>query len=594
MFHTIGQQSAGARGACTGGPVLLRGASLLLPIAAALVAGALIARAPEPIRQDLDVRIAMRDGVELSANVFLPAAAGRVPAILLRTAYGKGSGLTPTNRAFVEHGYAVVVEDVRGRYASEGVFDPLGQEISDGEDTLAWIAHQEWSNRRVGMIGGSYLGIVQWKAALSASPYLKAIFPAVAGSDEYLDRFYSPGGAMKLGHRLEWMSENLRVPEYKPEFLRFIRHVPLRTADRAATGRTIDFFQKALDHPAYDSYWRSISTREQIDRVRIPVFIAGGWYDNFVESDLEAFRLLREKGRVARVLIGPWPHNFSYQFKGVDYGPAARTGLRKLQFQWFDYWLKRADAVREPGPVADPPARIFVMGANRWRDEQEWPLRRAEQTPFYLTGGGKANTSGGDGRLAAHVQRHAAFDEFIYDPRDPAPTAGGAVCCNPRLLPWGPMDQRAVEKRRDVLVYTSAPLQEPVEVTGPVRAVLYVSTSAPDTDFTAKLVDVFPDGRARNLTDGILRLRYRDSIERPVAATPGDVYEIAIDAGVTSNEFGKGHRIRLEVSSSNFPRFDRNPNTGRRVADERELRRATQRVYHDRLHPSHVLLPIVP
>jgi hypothetical protein len=319
----------------------------------------------------------MRDGIELSANVFLPASNGRVPTILLRTPYGKGSGHTATTLPFVERGYAVVIQDVRGRYASEGVFDPLQQEVADGEDTLTWIARQPWSNRRIGMTGGSYLGIVQWRAALSNSPYLKAIAPAVAGCDEYLDRFYSRGGALKLGHRLEWLSENFKVPQFKPEFTGYTRHLPLRTADHAATGRTIGFFQKALDHPAYDSYWKSVSTREHIDSVRVPVLSAGGWYDNFVESDLDAFRLLRERGRVARIVIGPWPHNFGYEFKGADYGPEAKAELRKLQLEWFDYWLKRPDSGRDPAVVANPPVRIFVMGANRWRDEQEWPLRRA-------------------------------------------------------------------------------------------------------------------------------------------------------------------------------------------------------------------------
>ena len=266
---------------------------------------------------------------------------------------------------------------------------------------------------------------------------------------------------MKLGHRLEWISENLRLPEFKPEFPRFILHLPLRTSDQAATGRTIDFYQQALDHPAYDAFWKSVSTREQIGRVRVPVFSAGGWYDNFLESDLEAFRLLRDRGRVSRIVIGPWAHNFSYQFPGVDFGPAARTGLREMQFEWFDYWLKKPDAGRDSATVTNPPVRIFVMGANRWRDEREWPLRRAVPTPFFLAGRGHANTASGHGRLDSHAPRHAAPDEFVYDPRNPVPTAGGSVCCNPKLLPWGPLDQRAVEKRRDVLVYTSPPLKAP-------------------------------------------------------------------------------------------------------------------------------------
>jgi len=539
------------------------------------------------------VRIAVRDGIELSANVFRPSEPGRFPAILIRTPYGKGTALSVYYRSFVAEGYAVVIEDVRGRHASEGEFEPLTQEVADGEDTIAWVAYQPWSNRRVGMMGASYVGIVQWKAALSGSPYLKAIFPAVSGSDEYLDRFYSPGGALKLGHRLEWISENLKIPGYRADFARFIRYLPLRGADRAATGGTVDFFQEALDHPTYDAFWRSISTREHLDRVRAPVFSAGGWYDNFVESDLEAFRLMRAQGRVERLIIGPWAHNFSDTFDGV-FSDGARVPLRPLQLQWFDYWLKRAAPNPRGGPAAGPPLRIFVMGANRWRDEEEWPLRRAVPLRLYLAARHGANSVAGDGRLQDKPQRKASPDRFVYDPLDPVPTTGGAICCNPKLLPWGPVDQRNVEKRRDVLVYTSSPLKRPMEVTGPVRVVLNVSTSVPDTDFTAKLVDVFPDGRARNLCDGLLRLRYRESLARAAVSRPGQIYAIAIDAGVTSNEFGKGHRIRLEISSSNFPRFDRNPNTGRPIADERVLRQASQAVHHDRSMPSYLLLPTVP
>jgi putative CocE/NonD family hydrolase len=525
----------------------------------------------------------MRDGIELSTNVFRPAEPARLPAILVRTPYGKGADITPYYASFVQRGYAVVIQDVRGRYASGGAFDPLRQETNDGEDTLKWIARQPWSNQRVGMMGGSYLGIVQWKAALVNSPYLKAIFPAVSGCDDYFDRFYSRGGAFKIGQRLEWMSENLRPPgNPKPDFNLFVRHVPLRTADGAATGRRIGFYQEALDHPAYDAFWKSVSTRARLDRVRVPVFAAGGWYDNFVQSDLEAFHILREKHRTVRIIVGPWPHNASYQFPGVDFGPLARAPLRKYQLEWFDHWLKDEGTAA----VKNPPVRIFVMGANRWRDEEEWPLRRARPTPFYLAAEGRLRRMSSD--------EGAAFDRFVYDPANPVPTMGGAVCCNPRVLPWGPFDQRPVEKRSDVLSYTTPPLERPVEVTGPIRAVLWVATTAPDTDFTAKLVDVFPDGYARNLTDGILRLRYRESLEKPEPARPGRVYRIVIDAGVTSNEFLKGHRIRVEISSSNFPRFDRNPNTGGPAAAAREFRRATQTIYHDRLRPSHILLPVVP
>jgi uncharacterized protein len=552
----------------------------------------LLSAAPDQFAATFDVAVPMRDGVHLSANVFRPDAPGRYPTILVRTPYNKGSAISPTYAPFVARGYAVVVQDVRGRYASEGVFRPLEQEPADGDDTLNWIARQPWSDGKIGMLGGSYLGIVQWKVAVLNNPHLKAIFPSVSGCDDYLDRFYSPGGAMKLGQRLLWMSENLRAPRFHPDFAGFVLHLPLRTSDVAATGQTSSMFQEAVAHPAYDSFWKSISVREQLDKVRVPVFSVGGWFDNFVESDLLAYARLRRNSGVHRILIGPWPHNKAAKLDGADFGPDADLPLRGMQMQWFDQFLKGKDAPL----LSQAPVRVFVMGANRWRDAREWPPP-AQQERFYLESRGHANTLAGDGRLELGPPIGPALavaaDRFVFDPQDPVPTAGGAACCNPKVFPWGPKDQRPVEHRRDVLVYTTAPLRRDVEVVGTVRVVLYAATSARDTDFTAKLVDVFPDGRAQNLTDGILRLRYRKSLEKPELARPGEICKLTIDAGVTGNVFQKGHRIRMEISSSNFPRFDRNPNTGEPVADATELRKATQTVYHDARRPSYVLLPVL-
>lgn len=529
----------------------------------------------------MHARIPMRDGIRLAANIFRPGTPARVPAILVRTPYGKGEAISVHYQTFVDHGYAIIAQDVRGRYESEGVFAPLRQEPADGDDTLNWIAKQPWSDGNIGMMGGSYLGICQWKAATQNNPHLKAIFPAFCGDDDYRDRFYSTGGAMKLGSRLLWISQNLRRPDYRPpDFSRFIWTLPPRRADFATTGARSEMYREALDHPADDAFWRSMSTRRQLSNVRVPVFSVGGWYDNFVESDLDAFAILAKKSDRNRILIGPWPHNMSVRLTGADFGPDSLVPLRKTQIEWFDRWLKKQDTA----PASRPPVRIFVMGANIWRDEREWPLRRARAVRFYLV----------NGALALKPARNSAPDRYVYDPRNPVPTAGGAVCCDPKIFPWGPMDQRAVEKRRDVLVYTTPPLREDLEVTGPIRVVLYVSTSAVDTDFTAKLVDVFPGGPALNLTDGILRARYRDSLEAPAPLTPGKIYELKIDAGVTSNVFRKGHSLRLEVASGNFPRFDRNPNTGRPVAGETEMRKAAQTVFHDREHPSYILLPVVP
>lgn len=548
-----------------------------------------VAAAQKSIVKYLHVPVAMRDGVRLSTNAYLPSDHGRFPAILVRTPYNKGADITPHYEAFVEHGYAVVVQDVRGRYESEGAFQPLTQETLDGDDTLNWIARQPWSDGKIGMMGGSYAGITQWKAALANNPHLKAIFPVVSGWDEYRDRYYSTGGAFKLGYRLEWLAENLRAPGYHQDFSKFVLHLPVRTCDVPALGWTSPLWRDVMEHPSFDAFWRAVSTKEHIGRVHVPVFSVGGWYDNFVESDLEAFAALHKSTGLSRTLVGPWAHNMSIPFKEVEFGDESRVAVRSLQLEWFDQWLKGKDSPL----LSQPPMKIFVMGVNEWREEREWPPETAQVANYYLESGGHANSLAGDGALAGKPGHKAPADTFEFDPNRPVPTVGGAVCCNPAVFPWGPFDQRDIESRKDVLVYTTKPLKQPVEVAGPVQVSLWVSTTARDTDFTAKLVDVFPDGTARNLSDGILRLRYRNSLEKPELARPGEVYRIAIDAGVTSNVFLKDHRIRVEISSSNFPRFDRNPNTGTLVADARKLVKANQFVFHDGAHPSCLTMMVI-
>ena len=537
----------------------------------------------------LNVPVTMYDGTRLSANVFLPSEHGRLPTILIRTPYGKGAGLVPNYQAFVDHGYAVVMQDVRGRYDSEGEFEQLHHEPEDGDATLNWIARQPWSNGKIGMVGGSYLGIVQWKAALRNNPHLKAIFPVVSGDDDYRDRYYSRGGAVKLGHRLEWMAENLRVPGYHPDFNRFIWHLPLRTADVWATGQVSEAYQEAMRHPAYDSFWHAISTREHLAQIRVPVFAVGGWYDNYAQSDLDAFATLRKTSGLNHILIGPWPHNMSYKFEGVDFGPESAVPIRRLQLEWFDQWLMGKDTTA----ASMAPVKVFIMGANQWLEDREWPPEEARAKVFYLDSYGHANSLAGDGRLREGLSPRVGEDEYTYDPARPVPTRGGAVCCNPRVFPWGPLDQRPVEQRPDVLVYSTRQLRSELAVAGPVKAVLFVATSARDTDFTVKLVDVFPDGAARILTDGILRLRYRKSLEHPELAQPGEVYEVTVDAGETANVFLRGHRIRLEISSSNFPKFDRNANTGGSIPDETHLLPATQTLYHGGARASRLELMVL-
>ncbi|HET8549586.1 MAG TPA: CocE/NonD family hydrolase, partial [Bryobacteraceae bacterium] len=546
-------------------------------VAALAVAAAAGAAAPERIA----ARVPMRDGVRLNGALYRPPGADPLPVLVVRTPYGTAPDLPPGYELFLGYGYGVFVQHVRGRGGSEGSFRPLRQERTDGRDTVEWVARQKWCDGRVGMLGASYLGITQWKAALEQPPSLKAISPVMSGYDEYFDRFYSRGGALKPGHRLSWLAQNLRPPGTpEPPFDTYTRHLPLRTADRAATGRTIEFWQEALNHPSRDLWWRAVSTADQLDRVQVPVFIIGGWYDNFVESDLAAFEALSARANVHRVLIGPWPHAVNMRFPAVDFGRDAVAPIRRLQAEWFNQRIRGVLPATPPAPV-----RIFVMGANRWRDENEWPLARTRYTAFYLASGNV---------LASEPRAGDTPARFTFDPARPVPTMGGAVCCTPRIFPWGPMDQRPIESRGDVLVYTTPALDSDIEVTGAVRAVLWVSTNAPDTDFTAKLVDVYPDGRVINLCDGILRLRYRQSLEQPVFMKANDVARIVIQAGVTSNLFKAGHRVRVEISSSNFPRFDRNSNTGGRIADERQFRKAAQTVWQGPQRPSHILLPVIP
>lgn len=558
-------------------------------------ASQVVRQSPQPpgSQQQLGLIIPMRDGVHLAADVSLPRAHGRWPTVLVRTPYNRKAGAARSFRIFLTRGYALVVEDVRGRFASQGVFGLTEQEASDGYDTINWICAQPWSNGQVVMAGASYLGMAQWWAAVAANPHLVAISPMASGDDEYLDRFYSPGGAMKLGQRLLWLAQNFTPPsQVRLRFAQFIYHLPLRNADVSATGVMLPEWRSAIDHPSYDAYWRTLSIREQLQHVNVPVLSLGGWFDNFVESDLDAFSRLSRAGKTVETWIGPWAHNPAIKFPTRDFGPSATIGIRLRQVQWFDRWLNKTS--RQPVAATPPLLRIFVMGPNVWRDEHEWPLARTRYTRLYIASAGHANSVSGDGVLEWEAPHERGSDGFTYDPKNPVPTIGGPICCDSRVLPPGPLDQTPVESRNDVLVYTSPALRHNIEVTGPVRVDLYVSTSANDTDFTAKLVDVDLNGRPLIVTDGIQRLRYRLSLDHPVFVKRNRAYQISVDAGVTSYVFYAGHRIRLEVSSSNFPRFDRNLNSAHANADQVKTTKARQSVFYGERYPSAIILPIIP
>lgn len=549
---------------------------------------------PRPPSDQLGVLIPMRDGIDLTADIFLPPTGTRWPTVLVRTPYNRTLPAVLGYRVFRHYGYAVVIEDVRGRYGSQGHFGGTQQEGPDGRDTINWIAQQRWSDRRVVMAGNSYLGMAAWWAAVESVPNLVAISSMCSGDDEYTDRFYSTGGALQIGHRLSWLAQNLTPPaQPRPLFSSYIDHVPLVTSDVLATGVVLPAWRTALAHPSDDAYWKATSIREKLNQVAVPVLSFGGWFDEYAESDLDAFTRLAKRHQTIETWIGPWSHNPATRFPNVDFGPEANLSMRVKQAEWFDRWTKgeSTESDIQPGRAL---LHIFVMGANIWREEHEWPLARMRLTPIYLNSQGHANSVEGDGILQWFPVRKAPSDQFTYDPKTPVPTHGGAICCDPLLLPPGPLDQRAIEQRRDVLVYSSAPLVNEIEVTGPIRIVLYVSTSVNDTDFTAKLVDVYPDGRALLISDGIERLRYRLSLDNPVFVKKNEAYQISIDAGVTSYVFAPGHRIRLEVSSSNFPRFDRNMDSPLPNAYQTKFIKARQTVLHSKGYPSEILLPVIP
>jgi putative CocE/NonD family hydrolase len=568
-----------------------------------------------------DVEVTMRDGVALKTDVYRQAGEPGLPTLVQRLPYDKEfpaltNYVLDVMRAAKE-GYAVVCQDTRGRWASGGEFHPFFDEAADGADTLAWAAAQPWSSGALGMVGGSYFGATQWLAAAQGPEALRAIAPHVT-SDDYYEGWAYQGGAFQLGFNLCWCLFSLGLAEVvrqmvagavtPDEFGSFVASVDANRelywrqplSDMPALREYAPYYFEWLAHPSYDDYWRAIAPKERHDQVAVPSLNIGGWYDLFLGGTLANYCGMKARGgsdaaRRPRVIVGPWSHaNQTGAYADRLFGTLANDvafDLTAAQLRFFDEHL------RGGGANPDAPVRLFVMGADVWRDEDDWPLPDTRYERFYLHSGGSANSAAGDGALSPEQPFAEPEDVYLYDPRNPVPTTGGATFLPGLLVAAnaGPRDQRAVEQRSDVLVYTTAPLERPLEVTGPVELVLHASSSAPDTDFTGKLVDVHPDGRATILTDGILRARYRDSPSEPAPLEPGRVYELKIDLWATSNVFAAGHRIRLEVSSSNFPRFDRNTNTGGTIAEERaqDVVQAVNRVYHDRERPSYVVLPLI-
>jgi putative CocE/NonD family hydrolase len=559
-----------------------------------------------------DVPVPMHDGTILRADIYRPDTSSRFPVLLQRTPYGKGFSETSYALIAAERDYAVVIQDTRGRWASEGDGYPFIYEKADGYDTIAWVANQSWSNGKVGMFGGSYVGYTQYAAAVSQHPALKTIIPAITFCDPQAVLYQ--GGTLALGAGLSWnllagaqmaiMRRNATPAEMAQLWSQFIavvnglgtgetfRHLPLTEIPLVGRTGLVTYLADAIAHPAHDDYWNQITC--PYDKLTLPIFHLGGWYDIFISNTHRDFIALNSQGNLhQKLLIGPWTHGKFDNVNGeIDFGLQSSGILmlpEELMLHWFDFWLKDIDN----GVKEEPPIRIFVMGDNQWRNENEWPLARTKYTSYYLHSQGRANSLNGDGSLSLEPPADEPVDTFVYDPRNPVPTRGGGLCCYQAALPPGAYDQREVEGRPDVLVYTSPPLDQNIEITGPIQLIVWITSNAPDTDFTAKLVDVGPCGYARNVQDGILRLRYREP-GQVTPLHPGEAYPITIDLAATSNVFKANHRIRLEISSSNFPRFDRNTNTGRTLGEEIELRPALQTVLHDTQHPSHLILPLIP
>ncbi len=578
---------------------------------------------PVTVRVEQDVPARMRDGTILYSDIYRPDTPGRYPVILCRTPYNKDAFGTRVNsldpiRAARE-GYAFVMQNVRGRYNSQGTFYTFKNEINDGYDTVEWAASQAWSSGAVGMHGGSYVGATQWLAAISRPPHLKCIIPSIT-SDDYYEGWTYQGGAYQLFFTLSWavslamaniehierehgdvsadsarMMEALNDMDSALAMLNFAEHPLFKNPAMAP------YFNDWVRHSEDDSYWKTVNIRERHSTIEVPAYSMSGWFDIFLGGALRNFTGMRKNGATEaarngqRLLVGPWFHDDSPGSVGgeVNFGPNADSvsfDFHGTKLRWYDYWLKGEDN----GVGEEDPVRIFVMGANEWRSEKEWPLARTRYTDYYLHSGGRANSVRGDGSLSTEAPGDEPYDAYLYNPNNPVPTRGGGLCCDAASSPPGSFDQSAIEAREDVLVYSTGPLESPVEVTGPLTVTLYAASSAVDTDFTAKLVDACPCGGAINLTDGIIRARYRESTEEAKLITPGEVYEYKIDLWATSNLFKSGHRIRVEISSSNFPRFDRNPNTGGVLGGGTESKPASQTILHNGMYPSRVTLPLIP
>ena len=551
------------------------------------------------IRIEFDQRVPVRDGITISADVYRLVdssnEAKKYPVILTRTPYLKLSErmLVPA-KYFAERGYVFVAMDVRGRGDSDGVFVPYFNEGPDGYDAIEWCASQPWSDGNVGTVGSSYPGYIQWLAALQKPPHLRAMVVRVTPSDPFVETPTGLPSPMALCW-LHYVSGRVNQWMEAIDWTRVYEHLPLLTMDERA-GRRNPNWRANIEHPQLDDYWAPLCYQDKFDKVDVPVLHISGWYDDEqIGTPLNYVGMTTRGATPAvranqRLLMGPWGHvvNTESKLGEVDFGPQALIDLRAEELRWFNRWLK--GYVQISATTEEYPVRIFVMGVNEWRDEREWPLARTRWTPFYLHSGGRANSRFGDGTLSMTKQGDEPTDNYYYDPARPVPFITDPTSSQI----GGPDDYEAIERRDDVLVYVTETLTEEVEVTGPVRVDLFASSSAQDTDFMVKLVDIWPSGFTQRLCDGMVRARFREGMDRTSLIEPGRVYHYSIDCWNTSQVFKVGHRIGLEISSSAFPKYDRNLNTGAPLGMTTEMVVAEQRVYHDEERPSAVVLPIIP
>lgn len=540
-------------------------------------------------------RIKMRDGVELSADIYRPDSPGKFPAILRRTPYVKASGGARSIdrvRKFVARGYVFVYEDVRGRGDSDGAFVPYRQDGNDGYDTIEWCAAQQWSDGKVGTFGGSYEGVNQWLAAVQQPPHLTTMIALVSPSDPFVE---SPTG-IPIPQDISWyfftaghVLQNIDAVDWN----RVYEHLPLVDLDEVA-GRRDQNWKDLFEHTTLDDWWEPLRYQNKYERVKVPVLHISGWYDdeqigtplNYIGMTTKAATPKLRKNQ--KLLMGAWPHavNSTSKLGEVDFGPSDQIDLDAYMLRWYDYWLKGKDT----GIMAEPPVRIFLMGANEWTSENDWPIARTQWTNYYVHSNGRANSLSGDGSLTTAEPAAESPDGYRYDPKNPTPF----ITAPSFAQIGGPDDYRSVEARDDVLVYSTEPLKADTEVCGPIRAELYATSSATDTDFMVKLIDVWTDGYAERLSDGMVRARYRDGMESASLIEPGKIYPYSVDVWNTCEMFKIGHRIRVEIASSGVPKFDRNPNTGEPLGKTARMQTADQKIFHDREHPTHLILPIVP